>query len=77
MYNVIFNQRQTGDNIRFYREVHGMSQERLAQLLHLNADEVIEIENGIRDISLPMAAKISTVLRVAPIEILEFVEMNE
>lgn len=77
MYNVTYNQKQTGDNVRFYREIYGMSQERLAKLLHLTTDEVIEIENGIRKISLQMVADICTVLRVAPLEILEFVEVSE
>lgn len=77
MYNVTYNQRQTADNIRYYRQILGMSQERLGQLTHLTTDAVIEMENGLREISLPMAAKICTVLRVAPLEILEFVEESE
>lgn len=77
MYNVIFNQKQTGDNIRYYREICGMSRGKLARLLDLTTDEVLEIENGIRKISLQMVADICTVLQVAPLEILEFVEVSE
>ncbi len=77
MYNVTYNQKQTGDNIRYYREVHGWSQSRLASAIKKTESSVRKYEAGLVEIPLSVIADICTVLRVAPLEILEFVEVSE
>lgn len=77
MYNVIYSPVETGHNITYYREVKGFTRERFGQMIHLDTDAVIEIENGIRDLSLAKVAKISNVLSVPANWILGFVEESE
>ena len=77
MYQVIYSPVETGQNIAFYRNLRNLTPERFAQMLNLDTDAVIEIENGIREISVPMIAKICTVLCVPADWILGFEERNE
>jgi len=55
-----------GDNLKIYRENHGMSQEKLGKLLGgIPRQHVSNMERGIRSISLKTAQKLAQIFEVS------------
>lgn len=55
-----------GDNLRIYREIHGLTQEQLAENLgNLTRQNISNMENGHRSISLKTAKKLAALFNVS------------
>jgi len=55
-----------GENVRMYRQMHGMTQDQLAeQLGNLTRQNISNMENGHRSISKNMAKKLATLFDVS------------
>lgn len=62
--------KKLGDNIRELRKKKGLTQEKLAELAHMDPKSVIEIENGNRNPTLKTIRKIALALKVDVSELL-------
>jgi len=56
--------KEFGENVRKYRKIRGISQEKLAELTGLHRTYISSLERGKRSISLKNIQKISEALRV-------------
>ena len=63
--------KKLGDNIRNLRKKKELTQERLAEMAHMDPKSVIEIENGNRNPTLKTVRKIALALKVKPAELLD------
>ena len=55
-----------GDNLKIYREMHGLTQEKLGQLLGgIPRQHISNMERGTRAISIKTARKLSQILKVS------------
>lgn len=59
-----------GRNVRKYRHILGMSQERFAELCGLHRTYISDIECFQRNVSLESVSKIATALNIKPYELL-------
>ena len=57
-------------NVRFIRERHGWSQERLAEISGLHRTYVSGIERGVRNPTIDILAQLAKALCVEPVELL-------
>lgn len=53
-------------NIKYYRYINGMSQEKLAELCHLSPRYITDIERGLHCPTIPKLEIIANVLNVEP-----------
>jgi transcriptional regulator with XRE-family HTH domain len=60
-----------GTNVRYYRNILGISQERLAEKCRLHRTYVGAVERGERNISAKNIAILAKVLKVEPYELLK------
>ncbi|MCI0696113.1 helix-turn-helix domain-containing protein [candidate division KSB1 bacterium] len=60
-----------GSNVRHYRTVLGLSQEKLAELARLHRTYIGAVERGERNISAKNIAKIAEVLGVEPYRLMK------
>jgi transcriptional regulator with XRE-family HTH domain len=60
-----------GSNVRHYRTVLGLSQEKLAELARLHRTYVGAVERGERNISAKNIAKIAEVLGIEPYRLMQ------
>ena len=58
--------KKLGNNIKTIRKKDGLTQEKLAELSHMDPKSIIEIENGKRNPTLKTIKKISIALKVTP-----------
>lgn len=63
-----------GKNVRKYRILSNMSQEKLAELTGLHRTYISDVERGLRSISLNNIEKLSTALNVNTYELFIFEE---
>ena len=56
--------KKLGDNIRNFRKKNVLTQEKLAELAHMDPKSIIEIENGNRNPTLKTIRKIALALKV-------------
>ena len=72
MIRQIYNPKQTGQNIAYYRESRGMTKTDLASAIGKTESIVRKYENGQIDIPQVALAKLATVLRVFPNMLIKF-----
>ena len=63
--------------IKEYREIAGLKQADLAQLVHTRRETIVHLENGRYNPSLKLAMDIARVFSVSVEELFEFVEDEE
>ena len=55
-----------GDNLKLYREMHGMTQQKLGEILGgIPRQHISNMERGIRSISIKVAQKLSQIFKVS------------
>lgn len=63
-------QRRLGENLRRYRQEHGLSQEKLADVLGVHRTYMGGVERGERNLTLKSVERIASTLSVDPVELL-------
>jgi DNA-binding XRE family transcriptional regulator len=64
-YKKVKSQTSPGDNMKIYREIHGMTQEELGRMLgNIPRQHISNMERGIRAISVNTAKKLSKIFKV-------------
>ena len=61
-----------GKNIKKYREIRGLSQEKLAESVDLSREYIVRIESGLKRISLKKLFEIADVLDVKCSDLINF-----
>ena len=61
-----------GKNIKHYREVKGLSQEKLAELVDLSREYIVRVESGLKRISLKKLFVIADTLEVKCSDLINF-----
>ena len=66
-YREIQAQTTPGDNLKIYREKHGLTQAQLGEMLGgIPRQHVSNMERGIRPVSLKTARKLAKIFKVSP-----------
>lgn len=64
-----------GNKVRYYRELNGIKQSELADMLgYKDRSSIGKIENGINDIPLSMLEKIAKVFGISPVDLYDSAE---
>jgi transcriptional regulator with XRE-family HTH domain len=63
-------QRTVGDNLRAYREAHGISQEAFADVLGFHRTYLGDLERGERNLSLQSVERLAQRMKVDPLTLL-------
>ena len=66
-YREIQSKTTPGDNLKIYRENHGLTQARLGEMLgSIPRQHVSNMERGIRPVSMKTARKLAKIFKVSP-----------